>query len=128
VVSSADTETLKEAGIYGNHYKVILGSKSSSPMVRPEDAAPVKLVHSYYGVQSNLTRDFKECFTHDEIRKLSSVVWLVSTGAVLFHLHSTPPIQQLRREGREGRRVDRGVGREGEIDSPLLSLILPFRN
>lgn len=74
-----DTQTLKEAGVHGSLYKMILGSKSFDPMGRPEDAPPVKLINSYgCGVQSRMENEFKDYFTHEEIRKLSATMWHVS--------------------------------------------------
>lgn len=72
----SDTLTLKEAGIYGSNYKVILGSKSFSPMGRPEDAPPLTLINTYCcSLHSRMERDFKDNFTYEEIRKLCTTMW-----------------------------------------------------
>lgn len=74
-----DSQTLKEAGIYGNLFKVILGSKSFNPMGRPEDAPPVKLINSYCcSVQSRMEYNFDDDFTPEQTRILCSIMWHVS--------------------------------------------------
>lgn len=76
---NTDTQTLKDAGIYGSFYKVILGSKSYNPCVKPEDAAPVKPLGPYYSsVHTRIEYNHENVYSKDNMYRIASIFYHVS--------------------------------------------------
>ena len=80
----SDDLTLKQAGVYGSIYKVILGSKSFNPCVRREDAAPVPNITGYSSaLHGSLDYEFGDFYTKEDRRDLGYSMWWVSEYAGL---------------------------------------------
>ena len=78
---NTDTQTLKEAGIHGSFYKVILGSKSYNPSVKPGNAPPVKPLGPYYSsVHTRIEYDHENVYSKDDMYRLSSTIYHVSVA------------------------------------------------
>ena len=76
-IHQPDTQTLREAGIHGTIYKVILGSKSYSPSVRPENAIPGPSFRDreHCCFHETLKYEFDKAYSEEDADKLGAYIW-----------------------------------------------------
>ena len=74
----SDSQTLKDVGIFGNRYKLILGSKSYDPTGRPEDCPPVPTDPYRSMLEAHMIYSLGDFLAKEDTKKLVAFMWEVN--------------------------------------------------
>lgn len=72
-----DTQTLRDAGVQNNSYKMILGSKSFSPSKSPTAPLSVPFVPLSTNIALNLTLAYKSVYSPEDVNRINTIAQTV---------------------------------------------------